>query len=183
MSAEDQLAEQYRRQQEIYDRDYKPFIEQLEKEADSRDFVNDATATAGNLGAVTAEQVNRAQSRTMGGRSAAQLADSERRIDSSTTAAGSSMINMARANQRTRNEGILNSITGISNAMASGATADLGQIAAQQQQRQQEYEKQKQGLLGNVLGVVGGIAGSVIMPGPVGASIGAGIGSSIGGLF
>lgn len=182
MSTEDMLAEQYRRQQEMYEQYYMPMIEDLEKEQDSRQFVEDASLTAVNMEANALEQAGRAQSRQVGGMTAAQQADAERGIATTSATSGSALMNSAKDQQRSRNEAITGDIMSISNAMATGSTADLAGIAGNEAQRQAQYEAQKAASKGSVLGLVGGVAGAII-GGPAGAAVGSGIGSAIGSRF
>lgn len=185
MSTEDRLAHQYARQQELYEKNYMPLIEELEGEQTSRDFVDDATKTAKGLKGNALARVDRGQNRTVGGLTAAQKSESTRGVTTMAAKSGTSMINMAKKAQRSRNEAITGDMMNVSAAMTTGATTDLSVIAGHEAERKAQYERQKaesgSSLWGTVGSVVGAVAGAYVGQPAVGASVGAGIGSGIGG--
>lgn len=180
-SYEQMLSDVYRDRQDLFENEYLPLIEELEKKSNSNQYVDEAKLSISKLPEKTKAMSGRMDKLYQGEMTQAQKATQEKAINDSNALAGSATLNNARSMQKTHNAQANADVMNITNQLINQGTADLSTVATNEAKRKAEYEASKGGFMSSALGLVGGIAGAVI-GGPVGAAAGAGIGSSLGRL-
>ncbi|MBM7454461.1 hypothetical protein HNR62_000290 [Oceanisphaera litoralis] len=179
---EQMLSTLYKGRWQNFEQNYKPLLDNLAKDVNSRTLVQEASKQIGKLPEQLASMSARNQSRFAGGLTAAQRHQVTQTQDRLGGLAGASTLNQARGLQRQRNESLSGDLMQISEDMMTKGTANLTQFAANEQQRRQMAAEAKSSGLSQLLSLGGAVVGG-IFGGPMGASVGASAGSMAGSFF